>query len=539
MRYQQFWRRAVRNLLLGVVVSIVPGFAFYYLAFDYTPEQLRLLAWLAIPGVAAFLTIDLLLLAVVLRPLRRAMSAAASEADVQRGIERLPALPVLVLPRVFGPHAISATLAFTLLVIWANRTQALGIPESHFPLYWILNLTVVPLGHAVYEYHATERLIQQPLSQLSKRVRGGLSRDQLVRLPLASRIFLFSVLLGLAPPVVGGFIVYQRTQSAGLELAPGFLFQLAVVGAALTLLWLLLVGLVSREIGEQTRSITAALDRIAAGDLRTEVPLSSTSELGRIALAVNDMTAGLRERKLLKHELAVGRHIQQSLLPKSFHQFPHFRVTGINQPCLDVGGDYFDLMKISPDRAAFVIADVSGKGLGAALVTAMLQGTFSAMTLGQEPASVFTHINRFICEHSDMQRYATLFFGILDTDGRLVYVNAGHPPPLLVRNGSADLAFEASCPPIGLLPDAEFSTRTETLRPGDTLVLYTDGVTEAFNAAMEQFGLDRLQATVTAQAGNTVEELQNAVIKTVGDFIGDVNQADDFTLLILRYIGNR
>ena len=111
-------------------------------------------------------------------------------------------------------------------------------------------------------------------------------------------------------------------------------------------------------------------------------------------------------------------------------------------------------------------------------------------------------------------------------------------PPLLVRNGSADLAFEACCPPIGLLPDAEFSTRTETLRPGDTLVLYTDGVTEAFNAAKEQFGLERLKTVVAAQASTPVEELQANVIKSVDDFARGANQADDITLLILRYIGH-
>ena len=107
-----------------------------------------------------------------------------------------------------------------------------------------------------------------------------------------------------------------------------------------------------------------------------------------------------------------------------------------------------------------------------------------------------------------------------------------------MRNGSADLAFEACCPPIGLLPDAEFSTRTETLRPGDTLVLYTDGVTEAFNAAKEQFGLERLKTVVAAQASTPVEELQANVIKSVDDFARGANQADDITLLILRYIGH-
>ena len=107
-----------------------------------------------------------------------------------------------------------------------------------------------------------------------------------------------------------------------------------------------------------------------------------------------------RERKRLDQELAIARDIQQALLPKDFQAFPYFDVTGTNQSCQAVGGDYFDLMEMGPDRSAFVIADVSGKGLGAALVTSMLQGTLCAMTLGQQPSSVFNHVNRFICAHS-------------------------------------------------------------------------------------------------------------------------------------------
>ncbi|MFQ5723747.1 MAG: FHA domain-containing protein, partial [Terriglobia bacterium] len=131
------------------------------------------------------------------------------------------------------------------------------------------------------------------------------------------------------------------------------------------------------------------------------------------------------EQRRLEQELTIAREIQQALLPKDFKQYAYLQVTGINRSCLAVGGDYFDLMELEADRTAFVIADVCGKGLGAALVTAMVQGTFSAMTLGKEPTQVFAHVNRFICEHSEVQRYATLFFGTVATGGELTYVNAG------------------------------------------------------------------------------------------------------------------
>ncbi len=244
-----------------------------------------------------------------------------------------------------------------------------------------------------------------------------------------------------------------------------------------------------------------------------------------------------RERQRLEQELATARHIQQALLPKSFPPFPHFQVTGINQPCLEVGGDYLDVMELTAGRSAFVIADICGKGLGAALVTAMLQGTFSAMTLGQEPARVCAHVNRFICARSQMQRYATLFFGILDTLGRLEFINAGHLPPFLVHAGRVESVFPAESIPVGLFPDTQFQAATATLEPGDTLVLYTDGVNEAANPQSELFGFDRLREAVAKHAGASIEALQAGILRAVQQFTRGAPQGDDITLLILRYHG--
>src|ERR1700686_241936 len=106
-----------------------------------------------------------------------------------------------------------------------------------------------------------------------------------------------------------------------------------------------------------------------------------------------------RERQRLEQEIGIARDIQQALLPKNFRDYPHLSVTGFNLPCLSVGGDYFDVFPLSDGRTAFLIADVSGKGLGAALLTTMLQGALSGMTLGTDPARVFNHVNRFLCDH--------------------------------------------------------------------------------------------------------------------------------------------
>src|SRR5207302_5608429 len=201
-----------------------------------------------------------------------------------------------------------------------------------------------------------------------------------------------------------------------------------------------------------------------------------------------------RERQRLEQEINIARDIQQALLPRDFREYPHLSVTGFNLPCLSVGGDYFDVFPLGDGRTAFLIADVSGKGLGAALLTTMLQGALSGMTLGTDPARLFNHLNRFLCDHAEVGRYATMFFGILDAKGSLEYINAGHPSPILIRqDGQPDEAFTEGCFPVGLVPEAEYSTACVKLEPGDTLVLFSDGVTEAMDPEEEFFGMPRLK----------------------------------------------
>jgi serine phosphatase RsbU (regulator of sigma subunit) len=244
-----------------------------------------------------------------------------------------------------------------------------------------------------------------------------------------------------------------------------------------------------------------------------------------------------KEQRRMEQELNIARQIQQALLPRDFSHIPHLDVAGINRSCLAVGGDYFDVMPMTPKRTGFLIADVCGKGLGAALLTAMLQGSFSAVTLGQELGHVCEHINRFICSHSEMERYATLFCALVDAEGRMEYVNAGHLSPLLVRGDRVDMPFKAECVPVGLVPDVDVKTSETRLEPGDTLVLFTDGINEAENPAGEMFGLERLQEVVAAEAKAPVKELKSAILKSVDEFSRGAYQNDDITLLIVRYQG--
>jgi sigma-B regulation protein RsbU (phosphoserine phosphatase) len=237
----------------------------------------------------------------------------------------------------------------------------------------------------------------------------------------------------------------------------------------------------------------------------------------------------------MEQEINIARDIQQALLPRDFREFPHLAVSGCNFPCLAVGGDYFDVFPIGDGRTAFLLADVSGKGLGAAIVTTMLQGALSGMTLGTDPARVFNHVNRFLCDHSEVGRYATMFFGIVDLDGHLEFINAGHPSPMLIRNNDVEEAFTEGSYPVGLVPDAEYTAVCLKLEPGDTLVLFSDGVTEAMDPDEQLFGVPRLRDVLVGKTNMQLEEIQKTVLESVENFARGARQADDLTLLLVRY----
>jgi phosphoserine phosphatase RsbU/P len=244
-----------------------------------------------------------------------------------------------------------------------------------------------------------------------------------------------------------------------------------------------------------------------------------------------------RERERMEQQLAIARDIQQALLPRGLRDFPHMGIKGINLPCLTVGGDYFDVFPLGPGRTAFIIADVSGKGLGAALLTTMLQGALSGIRIGIEPIQVFVHINRFLCEHEEVERYATMFLGILSDDGQFDFINAGHPSPFLLRRGGIDEPCSEGSFPVGLMPDADYAACQIKLAPGDTLVLFSDGVTEAMDPDNNLYGGPRLREVLTELREASLDHVQKTVLASIEEFTRGAAQADDITLLLVRYRG--
>jgi sigma-B regulation protein RsbU (phosphoserine phosphatase) len=242
-----------------------------------------------------------------------------------------------------------------------------------------------------------------------------------------------------------------------------------------------------------------------------------------------------REQRRLEQELAIAREIQQGLVPQGLRDFPHLEIKGIHLPCHGVGGDYYDVFPLSDRSTAFLVADVAGKGLGAALLTTMLQGALSGMSLGVAPERVFNHVNRFLCGHALVGRCATMFFGRIDAQGMLEYLYAGHPSPLLIRDTTvSDLYTEGSLP-IGLVGEAEFEATRIQLEPNDVLVLFSDGIVEATNTQKELFGFERLRAVTERCAQASIETVMKSILDAVEEFSRGAGQTDDLTLLIVRY----
>ncbi len=203
-----------------------------------------------------------------------------------------------------------------------------------------------------------------------------------------------------------------------------------------------------------------------------------------------------------------------------------------------VGGDYYDVIAVNERCWGAVVADVSGKGVSSALLAALLQG---ALIPASDHADVLARrmgkLNTFLIERTGGEKYATIFYCLLNQDGRLDYVNAAHCPPIVVRPGGETAELEATGVPVGLIEGSSYELASRQLSPGDKLVIYTDGVTEAQDARAGFFGRKRLFDLVRAQAGASAAVLHDAIQGAVHEFTEGAPQSDDITLVVLDYQG--
>jgi len=246
-----------------------------------------------------------------------------------------------------------------------------------------------------------------------------------------------------------------------------------------------------------------------------------------------------RVKQKMEEELAVARTIQQGLLPRSLPSEGWFQACGSSVASHQVGGDYFDAIPTGTGAWTAVVADVSGKGVSSALLAAFLQGAFLAA--GHSDAALhkrLQRINTFLLERSAGDKYATIFYCLLERDGRLHYINAGHCPPLIVHAGGCLESLAATAMPVGLVESTDFEAQVTSLAPGDKVVIYTDGVTEAQNLQGEFFGRQRLRQVVSEHSADSCRALHDAVQCAVTVFTEGAPQADDITLAVIEYRGD-
>jgi sigma-B regulation protein RsbU (phosphoserine phosphatase) len=246
----------------------------------------------------------------------------------------------------------------------------------------------------------------------------------------------------------------------------------------------------------------------------------------------------------MEHELGLAARIQQALLPATFPPFSgrgDFDLHAEMTPAKAVGGDLFDFSLFDDDHLAFVVGDVSGKGAPAAIFMAMTQTLLRGATRQRmSPGDCLDHVNQTLAAHNPRSMFVTVFYGILDLrTGELQYANGGHDAPYVVSagGGCAALPSRERSLMVGIMEEAKYETERHTIQPGELLLAFTDGVTEAMNAQDEFFGSQRLEDCLRAHAAASAQELVGGVQAAVGEFAGGAPQADDITILALRYRG--
>lgn len=239
---------------------------------------------------------------------------------------------------------------------------------------------------------------------------------------------------------------------------------------------------------------------------------------------------------VLQNELTVANKMQQSILPTRFPKDINYEIWANMEPARDVGGDFYDFFKLENSRVAIAIADVSDKGVPAALFMMSSRTLLKGTAIGlEDPSKVLEDVNNLLQEDNEAGLFVTVIYAVYSPDdGVLKYANGGHNPPLIVHSdGSSTLLPYIGGVALGVMSGLSYPGSTISLTPGDTLVLYTDGVTEAMNADQEEFGIERFQAIFEGAPPKSSQEANQMIFKAVHDFAGDTVQSDDITCLTL------
>lgn len=324
---------------------------------------------------------------------------------------------------------------------------------------------------------------------------------------------------------------------------------LLIIGAGFLVLEVaaLITGIVlTRTITGAVADLYRATQHVQAGDLTHRVRIQRKDQLGVLAESFNSMTTSIgtlieeqRQRQRLENELSIAREVQAQLFPQTLPSLPGIRVQAICRPARVVSGDYYDFLRLGPTRLGIALADISGKGISAALLMASLQAALRSQVLldGAGPEStgeLVARLNRLLFLSTGDDRFATFFYAVYDTATRtLRYTNAGHPPPLCIV-GEQVVKLEEGGMVIGVFDDCIYQQGTMQIEPGSLLLVYSDGLIEPENVYGEEFGTERLIEVTLRHRDAAPQALAEMLVAAAEEWAGSPEQADDMTIIVGR-----
>jgi sigma-B regulation protein RsbU (phosphoserine phosphatase) len=334
---------------------------------------------------------------------------------------------------------------------------------------------------------------------------------------------------------------------------------LLIVGAVFLLIEIvsLVTGIIlTRTITTAVNSLYSATQHVQDGDLSFRVRIPHRDQLAALGESFNSMMQSVstlieeqRQRQKLENELSIAHEVQQQLFPRSLPNLQGIEIEAICRPARVVSGDYYDFIRISPTRLAIALADISGKGISAALLMANVQAALRSDVLryrdGQsgipheqiDTAEIVSHLNLHLFRNTSDERYATCFFGVYDAETRqLHYTNAGHLPPVYICGGKAR-RLETGGMVVGLFNDVPFQQGAVEIEHGGILVAYSDGLIEPENVYGEEFGTTRLIDVATRNKDASSHLIAEAMMLAAEEWSGSPEQADDMTVIVMRFSG--
>ncbi len=311
---------------------------------------------------------------------------------------------------------------------------------------------------------------------------------------------------------------------------------------------------VDKRTGFRTRNILTLPIRNKAGKIIAALQLlnkatgSFTDEDADVLLTLSGQMAmslenaqlhrDLLEKERLEREMALARGIQRSLLPETAPVIPGFDIAVLNEPCFEVGGDYYDFLSLGPNTLLVVVADVEGKGISSAMVMSNLQATLRAIALHLHSLNdIAETLNNMILHDTRGEKYMTMFIGLIDTRRKAIhYINCGHVPPVIVRPGSDPIQLTEGGMVIGLFENVEFDRGQVKFQTGDILILCTDGITEAMDVGNEEYGVERLLASVSQVQERKAKEIVLKLCDDVTEYSKGGTHMDDKVILAIKVI---